>query len=52
MDSSVDAKSQNEPSESKPASETVDLKEVKRVDLILKSLYSKVHSLLGENILA
>ncbi|KAF8094101.1 hypothetical protein N665_0370s0036 [Sinapis alba] len=38
----VDAKSQNEPSESKPASETVDLKEVKRVDLILKSLYSKL----------
>ncbi|CAF2099533.1 hypothetical protein HID58_094005 [Brassica napus] len=37
-----DAKSQNEPSESKPASETVDLKEVKRVDLILKSLYSKL----------
>lgn len=39
----VDAKSQNEASETKPASETVDLKEVKRVDLILKSLYSKVH---------
>ncbi|CAH8361723.1 unnamed protein product [Eruca vesicaria subsp. sativa] len=38
----VDVKSQNEPSETKPASETVDLKEVKRVDLILKSLYSKL----------
>nr|VDC71901.1 unnamed protein product [Brassica rapa] len=42
LSTTCDAKSQNEPSESKPASETVDLKEVKRVDLILKSLYSKL----------
>lgn len=39
----VDAENQNEPSESKPATETVDLKEMKRVDAILTSLYRKVH---------
>lgn len=39
----VDTENQNEPAESKPASETVDLKEMKRVDVILTSLYRKVH---------
>ncbi|KAG7582814.1 Mediator complex subunit Med6 [Arabidopsis suecica] len=38
----VDTENQNEPSESKPASETVDLKEMKRVDVILTSLYRKL----------
>lgn len=40
---SVDAENEKkEPSETKPASETVDLKEMKRVDVILTSLYRKV----------
>jgi mediator of RNA polymerase II transcription subunit 6 len=38
----VDTENQNEPAESKPASETVDLKEMKRVDVILTSLYRKL----------
>ncbi|KAL1197436.1 Mediator of RNA polymerase II transcription subunit 6 [Cardamine amara subsp. amara] len=38
----VDVENQNEPSESKPASEIVDLKEMKRVDAILTSLYRKL----------
>ncbi|AEE76497.1 RNA polymerase transcriptional regulation mediator-like protein [Arabidopsis thaliana] len=37
-----DTENQNEPAESKPASETVDLKEMKRVDVILTSLYRKL----------
>ncbi|KFK39441.1 hypothetical protein AALP_AA3G245400 [Arabis alpina] len=38
----VDAEKQNEPSEPKPVTETVDLKEMKRVDVILTSLYRKL----------
>ncbi|XP_010466374.1 PREDICTED: mediator of RNA polymerase II transcription subunit 6-like isoform X1 [Camelina sativa] len=38
----VDTENQKEPSETKPASETVDLKEMKRVDTILTSLYRKL----------
>ncbi|ESQ47732.1 hypothetical protein EUTSA_v10021373mg [Eutrema salsugineum] len=38
----VDAENQNESSESKPVSETFDLKEMKRVDVILSSLYRKL----------
>ncbi|XP_010528941.1 PREDICTED: mediator of RNA polymerase II transcription subunit 6 [Tarenaya hassleriana] len=37
-----DAENQKEASESKPASETVDLKEMKRVDTIMTSLFRKL----------